>query len=146
MSTSTTLPIFRLEFRAEAIKEWRKLDSSTKSQFEKKLRERLVHPRVVAARLRNLPDCYKIKLRKVGYRLIYRVDDDRVIVIVLAVGKRDRNEAYDDAANRMLDQLVARPGLPPWQDGHFRMCMSHPLAPYAAPHFSQCNSYARALT
>jgi mRNA interferase RelE/StbE len=100
-STSTTLPIFKLEFRPEAIREWRKLDSSAKSQFEKKLRERLAHPRVVAAQLRDLPDCYKIKLRKAGYRLIYRVEDDRVVVIVLAVGKRARNEAYEAAASRV---------------------------------------------
>ncbi len=95
------MPIFKLEFHAAAIKQWRKLDSSTKSQFERKLRERLAHPRLVSARLRELPDCYKIKLRKAGYRLIYRVDDDRAIVIVLAVGRRDRNEAYDDAASRV---------------------------------------------
>ena len=92
---------YRLIFKAKARKEWDKLASSTKLQFEKKLRERLAHPRVLAARLRDLPDCYKIKLRKAGYRLIYRVDDDRVVVIVLAAGKRDRNEAYDAAANRL---------------------------------------------
>lgn len=95
------MPIFRLEFRPQAIREWRKLDSGTKTQFEKKLRERLAHPRVPAARLRELPDCYKIKLRKAGYRLIYRVVDDRLVVIVLAVGKRERNEAYDAAAGRL---------------------------------------------
>jgi len=48
-----------------------------------------------------LPDCYKIKLRKAGYRLIYRVVDDRLVVIVLAVGKRERDEAYDAAAGRL---------------------------------------------
>lgn len=95
------MPTFNLEFHAIAIKEWRKLDSSTKTQFEKKLRERLAHPRIVAAQLRHLPDCYKIKLRKAGYRLVYRVVDDRLIVIVLAVGERDKNEAYDAAANRV---------------------------------------------
>ena len=94
------MPIFKLEFRPEAIKEWLKLDSSTKTQFEKKLRERLAHPRVPAAKLRDLPDCYKIKLRRAGYRLIYRVVDDRVVVIVLAVGKRERNEAYKIAGRR----------------------------------------------
>lgn len=89
---------YRLIFKAKARKEWNKLDSSVRAQFQKKLRERLSHPRVVAARLTDLPDCYKIKLRKVGYRLIYRVDDDRIVVIVIAVGKRERNAAYDVAA------------------------------------------------
>ena len=39
-------------------------------------------PRVPAARLHNLPDCYKIKLRSAGYRLVYQVDDKIVLVTV----------------------------------------------------------------
>ncbi|WP_446686768.1 type II toxin-antitoxin system RelE family toxin [Pseudoalteromonas xiamenensis] len=42
-----------------------------KEQFKKKLAEVLKQPRVEANRLRELPDCYKIKLRQAGYRLIY---------------------------------------------------------------------------
>ncbi len=37
-----------------------------------------------------MTDCYKIKLRQAGYRLIYRVDDDMVNVSVIAVGTRKR--------------------------------------------------------
>jgi mRNA interferase RelE/StbE len=48
-----------------------------------------------------MPDCYKIKLRKVGYRLVYRVFDDRIVVQVIAIGKRERDEAYERAARRL---------------------------------------------
>ncbi len=92
---------YRLIFKSKARKEWNKLDSTVRAQFQKKLRERLTHPRVIAARLRDLPDCYKIKLRKAGYRLIYRVDDDRVVVIVIAVGRREENQAYESAAKQL---------------------------------------------
>ena len=34
------------------------------------------------------PTAIKIKLKNAGYRLAYRVDDSRVVVIVVAVGKR----------------------------------------------------------
>ncbi len=44
-----------------------------------------------------MPDCYKIKLRSAGYRLIYRVDDDVVFVTVIAVGKRDKQKVYEAA-------------------------------------------------
>ncbi|MDO5667746.1 MAG: hypothetical protein Q4G44_07995 [Alcaligenaceae bacterium] len=30
----------------------------------------------MSARLSGMPDCYKIKLRSVGYRLIYQVNDN----------------------------------------------------------------------
>ena len=92
---------YRLEFLPSALKEWRKLGATVRNQFAKKLGERLAAPRVPSARLSDFADCYKIKLRKVGYRLVYRVDDNRIVVIVIAVGKRERNEAYKTAAKRI---------------------------------------------
>ncbi|WP_350586898.1 type II toxin-antitoxin system RelE/ParE family toxin, partial [Pseudoalteromonas sp. RB2-MNA-CIBAN-0110] len=59
------------------------------------------HPTVEANRLRDLPDCYKIKLRQVGYRLIYQVHDEKVSILVVAIGKRDKSEAYKDAGKRV---------------------------------------------
>ncbi len=61
---------YELEFDPRALKEWRKLGATVREQFKKKLGEVLEQPRVEANRLRELPDCYKIKLRQVGYRLI----------------------------------------------------------------------------
>jgi mRNA interferase RelE/StbE len=95
------LTIYKLEFLPSAIKEWRKLDSSVRSQFEKKLEERLAQPRIASARLRELPNCYKIKLKSAGYRLIYRVDDQRIVVIVVVVGRRERNAVYKVASRRL---------------------------------------------
>ena len=89
---------YRLTFLRDAEKEWRKLGGDIQRQFAKKLRERLVNPHVPAARLRDLPTCYKIKLRKAGNRLVYRVFDDRIVVQVIAVGKRDGERVYKDAA------------------------------------------------
>ena len=87
---------YELEFKVSALKEWRKLDESVRNQFKKKLLERLANPKVEADRLRHLPDCYKIKLklRNAGYRLVYQVDDQKVLVIVVAVGRRDRLTVY----------------------------------------------------
>jgi mRNA interferase RelE/StbE len=33
--------------------------------------------------------------------LVYRVFDDRIVVQVIAVGKRERGEVYGDAARRV---------------------------------------------
>ena len=95
------MPTYRLEFLPNALKEWRKLGATVRNQFARKLDERLAAPRVASARLSEFPDCYKIKLRKAGYRLVYRVDDGRIVVMVVAVGRRERNEVYKSAARRM---------------------------------------------
>lgn len=97
----STLTTYNLEFLPSARKEWDKLGSDIRNQFTKKLRERLQNPRVQSAKLSELPDCYKIKLKSAGYRLIYRVQDDRVVVQVVAVGRRERNAAYKTAAARV---------------------------------------------
>ncbi len=88
---------YSLEFVESALKEWRKLDSQIREQFKKKLAERLEAPHVSADRLSGMPDCYKIKLRAVGYRLVYQVDDRAMVVTVMATGKRDKRRVYRKA-------------------------------------------------
>ncbi len=68
---------------------------------EGKAGQRLETPRVPAARLHGMPDCYKIKLRSVGYRLVYQVHDERVVVVVIAVGRRDKGLVYLSAKRRV---------------------------------------------
>ncbi len=60
--------------------------------------------------LSGMPDHYKIKLRQLGYHLVYRVDDGTVIVLVVlvvAVGKRERGDVY----NTMRARGVRSPDL-----------------------------------
>lgn len=91
---------YELAFVESALKEWRKLTPQIREQFKARLRERLDHPHVVSARLHGLPDCYKIKLRTIGYRLVYQVDDKTVLVTVVAVGRRDKGLVYLSAGKR----------------------------------------------
>lgn len=92
---------YKLRFHELALQEWKRLDGSLRAQFKKKLEERLSSPRVPSAALAGLPNCFKIKLRSAGYRLVYRVDDDIVFVTVIAVGRRDRNQVYEQAQGRI---------------------------------------------
>jgi mRNA interferase RelE/StbE len=96
---------YKLRFHELALAEWRKLDGSVCEPLKKKLEERLDNPRVPSAALSGMADCYKIKLRRIGYRLVYRVDDDVVFVTVIGVGKRDKQKVYESAQSR----LRARP-------------------------------------
>jgi mRNA interferase RelE/StbE len=94
---------YELAFLDEALKEWRKLDNATRDQFKSKLAERLQNPTIPSARLHGAKDRYKIKLRNAGYRLVYQVKDRELLVIVVAVGKRERNEVYKAADRRKTD-------------------------------------------
>ncbi|WP_092357872.1 type II toxin-antitoxin system RelE/ParE family toxin [Collimonas sp. OK242] len=91
---------FELAFLEEALGEWRKLDQDMREQFKKKLAERLLNPRVPSAQLSGSKNRYKIKLRQAGYRLVYEVRDKELIVVIVAVGKRERNAVYKTAEKR----------------------------------------------
>jgi mRNA interferase RelE/StbE len=91
---------YKIKFLPSALKEWKKLAPSIQSQFKKKLKERLLNPRNPASQLRGLKDVYKIKLRSVGYRLVYEINDDEVVIYVIAVGKRERGLIYGKAEER----------------------------------------------
>lgn len=89
---------YSLRFKEEAKKEWDRLDPVIREHFAKKLRQRRENPRVDSARLSGMQDCYKIKLRSAGYRLVYEVRDHEVVIVVIAVGKRERSAVYKIAA------------------------------------------------
>ena len=92
---------YKLTFLKSALKEWEKLPQTQKDHFKKKLQKCLKNPHIPKAALSGMKDCYKIKLRSVGYRLVYRVIEERIVVQVVAVGKRDKNKTYKLAQKRM---------------------------------------------
>jgi mRNA interferase RelE/StbE len=91
---------YELAFKKSALKEWKKLSPNIREIFAKKLKERLINPHVPSTAVSGGANLYKIKLRQLVYRLVYSVSDRTVTVVVLAVGKRNRNEVYDLALSR----------------------------------------------
>lgn len=67
---------------------------------EKEPRREAGKPARAIGELNGSANRYKIKLRSVGYRLVYEVRDAELVVSVVAVGKRERNAVYRDAAKR----------------------------------------------
>ena len=104
MITSNQSPAkYKLKFLPEALKEWHQLDGSIKLFFRKALKKRLIQPKVPGSELHgDLKDCYKIKLIKHGFRLVYTIEDQELVVLVLAVDKRENSIAYQSALFRLL--------------------------------------------
>ena len=92
--------IYELAIHRDAEKEWAKLDNSIKQRFKEKFaKERLKHPRVVKDALRELPDCYKIKITTPQFRLIYHVNDTKRLLTILSVASRD--DVYEELRARL---------------------------------------------
>ena len=91
---------YKVKFLPSALKEWKKLAPPIQKQFKKKLVERAETPHNPTSQLRDFQNVYKIKLRSAGYRLVYEVNDDEIVIYVIAVGKRDRGLVYTKAEER----------------------------------------------
>lgn len=93
---------YKLNFIPISKKEWDKLGSTIKMQFKKKIKKRLENPRVPKDKLSGYSNVYKIKLKNLGYRLAYEVKDDKLIILVLVVDKRENNDIYNALSSRVV--------------------------------------------
>lgn len=100
---------YRLQFVPSAWAEWQALDGSVKEPLRKLLKKRLDNSHVPGSELHGaLAGHYKIKLRKQGYRLVYGVQDDIVLVMVLAIDKSEDSAVYQPAITRISEMLSER--------------------------------------
>lgn len=93
---------YKIKFDKRAFKEWEKLDDTVRKQFAKTLLKRQEQPRIKQSKLSGMPDCYKIKLRASGFRLVYKVVDGELVILVISIGKRDRSIVYENAKERLV--------------------------------------------
>lgn len=107
MEITTTYSVYCVK---DAYDEWQNLNNSVRLQFVKKLKKLLINPRIENNRLRGeLSDCYKIKLLRAGFRLVYQVIDEKVILLIWAVNKREKEVVYSQASKRLLDEQSDEP-------------------------------------
>jgi len=80
---------YELEFTKTALKKFDKLNPQIAEQFIRKLEALIENPKIPKNKLSGSVDLYKIKLRSAGYRLVYQVIDEKVVILVIDVDKRD---------------------------------------------------------
>ena len=89
-------------FLPNAKRAWHKLDPGVRNKLEKTLVRRLQNPFIESAALSgDLASCYKIKSKSSGIRLIYKVTESELILLVITVSKHDGGESYDDARTEL---------------------------------------------
>ena len=100
---------YRLQFVPSAWAEWQAPHGSVKEPLRKLLQKRLDNPHMPGSELHGaLAGHYKIKLRKQGYRMVYGVQDDIVLVMVMAIDKREDSAVYQSAVARITQMLSER--------------------------------------
>lgn len=99
--------VYRVLLTKESLKEWNKINYSIQKLFQRKLSSIVLNPIIVNNRLHGrLSHCYKIKLKRAGYRLVYEIRCQTIVLIVWAVDKRDDEKVYDSAISRLREISV----------------------------------------
>lgn len=100
---------FEVVFIEEAQKDYKKLDGSVKKLVNvalAKMEERAdeLGEDLTSKHGLNLIGCRKIKFRKAGIRIVYRIVGDKAeIAEIIIVGKREDNEVYEEAYKRLQE-------------------------------------------
>jgi mRNA interferase RelE/StbE len=92
---------YRITFLESAKKEWDNLPKEIQKQIKAKLLKIKEYPCILKNKLSGLKDCYKMKLRASGYRLVYRIYEGRLVIQIVAVAKRDKSEVYNLVRHRI---------------------------------------------
>lgn len=94
---------YNLSFFEEAKEEYERLDGSQLVFVNKGLNRIRVKGMEAGAPCHgNLEGCNKLKNRKMGLRIIFKQDKDKIRIInIVAIGYRRRSKVYRDAFNRI---------------------------------------------
>jgi mRNA interferase RelE/StbE len=83
------VPGYTVEFRPTAAKEFKKLPLEAKQRIEVQIEALRLDPRPPGAKTLQGGNG-ELRIRVGDYRVIYRIQDDKLIVLVLKVGHRSK--------------------------------------------------------
>jgi mRNA interferase RelE/StbE len=102
---------YDVEFIKESLVELKKLDNSAKKIVVKAIEKVAANPisrfeggygtPLGNMRGKNLTGLYKIKIKNLGVRIVYKLYKEKGIMRVIAIGMRDDFKVYDDVAERI---------------------------------------------
>ena len=97
--------MYNFEFHPEAKDELKKLNRSVQILFTKKLKQILNSPEI-GIKLGNKNNLNLTGLKKVyfnnkKYRIVYETIESKVMIYIIAVGKREEMEVYKKANSRI---------------------------------------------
>lgn len=96
---------YRVEFLPEAAREFEALDGSLKKVAAKQINKLAERPELgepLGKRMGiDLTGYRKIYFGKAGYRIVYEIQQQKLVILIIGIGKRERAEIYREVAQRL---------------------------------------------
>ena len=98
---------WRVELTEDAERDFAALDGSLRRLARKKLAQ-LEENHTIGEKLHSRPGCdlrgyYKLYFNGTRYRIVYRMENDVLVVMIIGIGKRAHGEVYKMFAGRASD-------------------------------------------
>lgn len=96
---------YKVEFLPEAAQEFKSLDGSLKKMAAKQIDKLVEGPEIgepLGKRMGiDLTGYRKIYFSKKAYRIVYEIQRQRLVILIIGIGKRERAEIYKEVAERL---------------------------------------------
>jgi len=96
---------YKVEFTESAVDDFNKLDGSIKKLVAKQLKALETNPHkgeVLGNKAGiDLTGYYKLYMHKKQVRIVYKVVNDKLVVLVVGIGKRDNLEVYAEVLKKL---------------------------------------------
>jgi len=90
---------YSIEYHPKVVKDdIPKLDEKIKDIIERKIDKLTEEPTLGTPLRGKLAGCYRLKVSK--YRIVYKIYDEKLIILVIAIGKRENLFVYKTAEKR----------------------------------------------
>lgn len=97
--------VYEVKFLPEAAREFEALDGSLKKLAAKQIDKLAEKPELgepLGKRLGiDLTGYRKIYFGKRGYRIVYEIQRQKLVILIIGIGKRERAEIYREVAQRL---------------------------------------------
>ena len=82
--------MYKIEFLEEAYKEFKKLDRPVQEIIKNKLDILAQNPEILKNNIKQLKGKYSglFRLRVGNYRIIYKIDNEKILIVIVRIGHR----------------------------------------------------------
>ena len=90
---------FKIKFHPDAKKDYDNLDNSVKIKVVKLLKKLSTQPKLGKplgnTNLSDLTGLFKLYVENKKYRIVYKIVDKELLILIIGIGKRDNNDIYN---------------------------------------------------
>lgn len=100
--SSSNNKVYEIAFRDDlAEKHWKKLPHEAKVYFVKQLKKICNYPKLAKPLRGDLSGFYKLKLRTLGYRLVYELRESELVLVIIDTDTRNNDRIYNSVRKRL---------------------------------------------